>query len=93
MTLDDAGLTLGATPAADLVADVRAAHAWSRVERDGAWVGLDPSLPASEPGQRLVRPAARQALPDDAWQTVTFRVVASHMRGCRADRRHGPNDA
>lgn len=79
MTLDDAGLTLGATPAADLVADVRA-HAWVQVERDGAWVDLDPSLPASEPGQRLVEPSGTSdALPDDAWQTVTFRVVASHV--------------
>ncbi len=51
------------------------AHVWVEAEIDGAWLALDPA--AGDVGATLATAAqTADALPDEAFQTVTFRVSA-----------------
>jgi transglutaminase-like putative cysteine protease len=56
-------------------------HAWVQVQQpDGTWLDLDPSMPDSQPGQTLTSAdSTADALPDDARETVTLRVIAETL--------------
>ena len=52
-------------------------HAWVQAAFGTGWRDLDPTLPDAVIGSTIVPPSETPAsLPDDAWHTVTLRVVA-----------------
>lgn len=61
-------------------------HVWVEMERDGAWVALDPATAA--PGETLAAAEAHHAEPPAEWaQRVAIRVVAEHLREGRLESR------
>jgi transglutaminase-like putative cysteine protease len=55
-------------------------HAWVQVERDGAWVDLDPTLVDAVPGAALTTATATyDEVPDDALAAVTVRLVRDSL--------------
>jgi hypothetical protein len=55
-------------------------HAWVQVERDGAWVDLDPTLADATPGTALATATATyDEVPDDALAAVTVRLVRESL--------------
>lgn len=77
--LDSSGVTIDDPTREDLVSEVRP-HAWVQLDRDGTWVDLDPSLRTSAPGDTLTDVAATSdAIPDDAWQSVTIQTHAESL--------------
>lgn len=59
-----------------------AAHAWLQAKSGDNWVDLDPAFPDAAPGKTYA-PAGQpvDALPEDAFQRITLRVIVERLEG------------
>lgn len=59
-------------------------HYWVQVNQNGKWIDLDPCAPSIQPGQHMGTvdgSFSAGALPDDVYQSLTVKVIATFLRG------------
>lgn len=81
--LKGAGIALSGSPddtPAAAAARLRS-HVWLQVQRDGAWIDLDPTI-ADAPGTPT---ETRDALPDDLFHRITLRLFVERRNGDRIE--------
>lgn len=83
--LAGAGVAIPA-PVSALPERERSRHVWVQYAAGPEWRDLDPSMPGAEMGKAYATAAQTlDALPDDLFHTMAFRVVAEKVRGGQAE--------